>query len=96
MKHAGGASTLFELLPIGAYQSSLDGRQLRANAALVRLNGYDSEAQMLASVNDIGAEWYVDPTRRQQFMQAMQRDGLVLNFVSEVFRHKSRERIWVR
>jgi hypothetical protein len=36
-------STLFELLPIGAYRSSLDGQQLRANAALVRLNGYGSE-----------------------------------------------------
>jgi PAS domain S-box-containing protein len=95
MKQAGGASTLFELLPIGAYQSSPDGRPLRANAALLRLNGYDNEAQMLAAVNDIGAEWYVDPTRRRQFMQAMQRDGMVLNFVSEVFRHKTRERIWI-
>jgi PAS domain S-box-containing protein len=95
MSIAGGVSTLFELLPIGAYQSRPDGRQLRANAALVRLNGYDSEAQMLAAVNDIGAEWYVDPERRQQFMQAMQRDGHVLDFVSEVYRHKTRERIWI-
>ena len=95
MSIAGGVSTLFELLPIGAYQSRPDGRQLRANAALVRLNGYDSEARMLAAVNDIGAEWYVDPERRQQFMQAMQRDGHVLDFVSEVYRHKTRERIWI-
>jgi PAS domain S-box-containing protein len=89
-------STLFELLPIGAYQSSADGRQLRANAALVRLNGYGSEAEMLAAVNDIGLEWYVEPGRRQQFTQRMQRDGQVLDFVSEVFRHKTRERIWIR
>ena len=50
-------STLFELLPIGAYRSSADGRQLRANAALVRLNGYASEAELLAAVNDIAQEW---------------------------------------
>ena len=46
-------ATLFDWLPLGAYRSSLEGRQLRANPALVRLNGFDSEAEMLASVNDI-------------------------------------------
>ncbi|MGL6112727.1 MAG: ATP-binding protein [Rubrivivax sp.] len=89
-------TTLFELLPIGAYRSSTDGRQLRANPALVRLNGYDSEAELLAAVNDIGREWYVEPGRRQEFMRLMQHEGHVLDFVSEVYRHKTRERIWVR
>ena len=89
-------STLFEQLPIGAYRSSPDGRQLRANAALVRLNGYDSEAEMLAAVNDIGREWYVDPAQRTEFTRRLERDGHVVDFVSEVFRHKTRERIWIR
>ena len=91
-----GRSSLFELLPIGAYRSSIEGRQLRANAALVRLNGYDSESELLTAVNDIGLEWYVDPQRRVEFQRLMQRDGQVVDFVSEVFRHKTRERIWVR
>ncbi|MEO7851922.1 MAG: response regulator [Rubrivivax sp.] len=91
-----GGATLFDLLPIGAYRSSVDGHQLRGNRALVRLNGYGNEAEMLAAVNDIGAQWYVDSGRRAQFLQAMHRDGQVLNFVSEVYRHKTRERIWVR
>ena len=89
-------STLFELLPIGAYRSSVSGRQLRANAALVRLNGYDSEAEMLAAVNDISREWYVDPERRNQFKQLLEREGQVMNFVSEVYRHKTRDRMWIR
>ena len=89
-------STLFELLPIGAYRSSVSGRQLRANAALVRLNGYDSEAEMLAVVNDISREWYVDPERRNQFKQLLEREGQVMNFVSEVYRHKTRDRMWIR
>ncbi len=88
--------SLFEQLPIGAYRSSLDGRQLRANAALVRLNGYASEAELLAAVHDIGREWYVDPGRRAEFSRLMQRDGQVLDFVSEVCRHRTGERIWVR
>ena len=89
-------STLFELLPIGAYRSSVSGRQLRANAALVRLNGCDSEAEMLAAVHDISREWYVDPERRNQFKQLLEREGQVMNFVSEVYRHKTRDRMWIR
>ena len=89
-------STLFELLPIGAYRSTAAGRQLRANPALVRLNGYDSEAALLAAVNDIASEWYVDAHRRQRFRELIERDGKVLDFVSEIYRHKTRERIWIR
>ena len=88
-------STLFDRLPIGAYRSSVSGRQLRANAALVKLNGYSSEAQMLASVNDISSEWYVAPDRRDDFKALLERDGQVVAFVSEIYRHKTRERIWV-
>ena len=88
-------SSLFTFLPIGAYRSLPDGRMLRGNPALVRLNGYDSEAALLAGVVDIAREWYVDPTRRQAFQQLMLRDGVVKNFVSEIWCHKSRERIWI-
>ena len=90
------SSTLFDLLPIGAYRSTTDGRQLRANAALVRLNGYASEAELLAAVKDIDREWYVEPGRRQRFLDLMQRNGRVVNFVSQIYRHKTRERIWIR
>jgi diguanylate cyclase (GGDEF)-like protein/PAS domain S-box-containing protein len=82
-------------LPIGAYRSGVDGRQLRANAALVRLNGYASEAEMLLAVNDIGVEWYVDPDQRRKFRERIERDGQVVSFRSEIYRHKTRERIWI-
>ena len=71
-------STLFELLPIGAYRSSPDGKMLRANAALVRLNGYDSEAQLRVAVNDIGTEWYVEADTRARFKALIERDGRVV------------------
>ena len=89
-------STLFEFLPIGAYRSSPEGKQLRANVALVLLNGYESEAEMLSAVNDIGREWYVDPDQRTRFAQLLNRDGHVVDFVSEIYRHKTRDRIWIR
>ena len=89
-------NTLFDLLPIGAYRSSEDGRMLRSNRALVKMNGYDTEAEHIAAVNDIALEWYVDPGRRAEFVARMNRDDGVTNFVSEIFWHKTRKRAWIR
>jgi len=86
---------IYENVSEGIYRSSLDGHQISANPALVSLNGYDSEAEMLAAVNDIGLEWYVDPTRRDLFRQLLNEHGRVVDFVSEIYRHRTRERIWV-
>ncbi len=89
-------STLFEFLPIGAYRSSPQGQQLRANPALARMNGFASEAEHLAAQCDIAGRWYVDPLRRDVFMRQMVQQGQVVGFESEVFRYRTRERIWVR
>ena len=88
--------TLFEFLPIGAYRSSPEGLQISANPALARLNGYSSPEELIADVTDIGKHWYVDPKRRAEFVAVLKRDGRVVGFESEVFRNKTRERIWVR
>jgi PAS domain S-box-containing protein len=96
MTRADDFSSLFEFLPIGAYRSSPEGRQLRANPALVQLNGFASEAEQLAEVSQIATEWYVDPGRRDEFKHLLERDGRVAGFESEVYRYKSRERIWIR
>ncbi|MFZ1815316.1 MAG: EAL domain-containing protein [Rhizobiaceae bacterium] len=79
----------------GVYRTSPEGRQLFANASLVKLNGYETERELLDAVNDIGKEWYVDPTRRNHFKDLMERNGEVRDFVSEIYRHKTRERIWI-
>ncbi len=87
--------SMFENASHGIYRSTREGKQLRANPALVRLNGYDSEEEMLAAVRDIAQEWYIEPGRRDEFIRLIERDGRVLDFESEVYRHKTRERIWV-
>jgi PAS domain S-box-containing protein len=88
-------STLFEFLPIGAYRSSPQGTQLRANPALARMNGFATEAEQLAARCDIAGRWYVDPQRRAEFMRQMVQHGQVVAFESEVYRYKTRERIWI-
>jgi diguanylate cyclase (GGDEF)-like protein/PAS domain S-box-containing protein len=86
--------SLFDNAVDGIYRSSPEGRLLRANRALVRFNGYDTEAEMLGAINDISTEWYVRPGRRAEFKRLLERDGKVENFNSEMYRHKTRERIW--
>ncbi len=89
-------ASLFEFLPIGAYRSTPGGHQLRANPALVRLNGFETEAEQLAAARDPLGSWYVVPGRRDEFLQRLTRDGQVIAFESEVRRRRTGERIWVR
>src|SRR5579883_876589 len=88
--------SLFENAVIGVYRSSLDGsRMMRANPALARMSGYETEAELLAAVGDIAGEWYVDPNRRAEFRALLNANGRIDDFISEVYRHRTRERIWV-
>ena len=91
----GDFSDLLAALPIGAYRSRADGRMLRANPALVRLNGYEAESELLAAVSDIATEWYVQPERRAEFERLMRSEGRLVGFESEIYRHRTRERIWI-
>ncbi|NMG38725.1 diguanylate cyclase [Chelativorans sp. ZYF759] len=89
------ARELIENLSEGIYRSTLDGGILSANPALAKLNGCDTSEELLGMVNDIAGQWYVDPNRRSQFRRILMRDGQIRDFVSEVYRYKSRETIWV-
>src|SRR5262245_58677944 len=71
--------SIFENATEGIYRSSIDGHQIRANPALVKLNGYSSEAEQIASVNDIATEWYVDPQRRDEFKRLLEKHERVTN-----------------
>ena len=88
-------ASLFDFLPIGAYRAQPDGRLLRANAALVRLNDCASEDELHARARSIDSDWYVDSTRRDQFRALLFRDGQVRAFVSQVRLLVSRRLIWV-
>ena len=89
-------STLFDHLPIGAYRCAPDGSLLRANAAYVKLNGYDTEAAMKADLLANPRSPYVNPKRRERLMASLQAHAKVSNFVSERVKLKTGEHIWVR
>jgi len=89
-----GYREIFEHATEGIYRSTPAGRLLRANPALVRLQGFASEAELLARVTDIGQQWYVDPADRERMKRLLARDGHVQNFEAEVYRVGTGERIW--
>lgn len=86
--------SIFENSEVGMYQTSEDGRYLAANHALARLYGYASPQALVAGLSDIANALYVDPTRRAQFKQRIEADGVVRDFEAEV-RCADGRRIWI-
>src|SRR5947209_15709135 len=77
-------STLFELLPIGAYRIDARTGELRANNAMVRIFGFKNEEEMRAREKAEPQGWYVNPKRRAQFHAELQKKGSVRDFVPEM------------
>jgi diguanylate cyclase (GGDEF)-like protein/PAS domain S-box-containing protein len=92
---ADNALRLINNLSEGVYAAALNGSLKSANRALVRLHGYSSEREMLSAANVDNARFYVERGRRGEFQRVLHRDGYVQDFVSEIYRQKTGERIWV-
>ncbi|PSB53002.1 adenylate/guanylate cyclase [filamentous cyanobacterium Phorm 6] len=85
---------IFENALEGIFQTAPDGKLLSANPALAQIYGYDSPEELIASVNDIQRELYVQPHRRQEFFALMEQYGTVSEFESEVYRRDG-SIIWI-
>lgn len=85
---------IFENAIEGIFQTTPYGRFLNANPALARIFGYQSSAELINEVTDIGRQLYLDPNRRGEFREAMEKLGGVSEFESQITR-KDREIIWV-
>ncbi|MEG5059934.1 PAS domain S-box protein [Microcoleus sp. A2-C5] len=85
---------IFENALEGIFQTAPDGKLLSANPALAQIYGYDSHEELIASVNDIQRQLYVQPHRRQEFFALMEQYGTVSEFESEVYRRDG-SIIWI-
>jgi diguanylate cyclase (GGDEF)-like protein/PAS domain S-box-containing protein len=90
------SSTLFELLPIGAYRSKPGGEVFQVNAALIRMAGFANAGEYKRSGLSFARHFYVNRDRRAEFAALMERDEQISDFISEAYRLKTGERIWVR
>jgi diguanylate cyclase (GGDEF)-like protein/PAS domain S-box-containing protein len=77
--------SIFENAIEGIFQTTPEGRYLSANPALARLYGYESPESLIAALQDIEHQLYVEPSRREEFMGEMQAHGKVTNFESQVY-----------
>ncbi len=86
--------SIFEDSIEGIFQTSSDGDYLLANAALARIYGYSSKEELLHNLHDIQSQLYVIPTRRIEFIEAVENFGFVKNFESQIQR-KDGSVIWI-
>jgi adenylate cyclase len=85
---------IFENALEGIFQTATDGKLISANPALAQIYGYDSPEELIASVNDIERQLYVEPNRRQEFLALMEKYGTLSEFESEVYRRDG-SIIWI-
>jgi len=83
---------LFENVFDGIYQTTPDGKIISVNPALVRMLGYNSEAELLAI--DIAHDLYVDPEDRDILAQRLEKKGELRN-VELVLKHKDGDHVIV-
>lgn len=79
--------------PIGFYVSTPAGRYVSANPAQARLLGYETPAELIASVTDIATQIYFDPLEREKFRSMLETQDEVVNFECR-FRHRSGSIVW--
>ncbi|HEY9665567.1 MAG TPA: PAS domain S-box protein, partial [Coleofasciculaceae cyanobacterium] len=86
--------SIFENAGEGIFQTTPDGRALTANPALAHILGYDSPEEVCANYTDIEHQLYVDPNRRAELLQLIEKQGAISEFETQVYR-KERSIIWV-
>ncbi|MDB5290431.1 MAG: domain S-box [Phycisphaerales bacterium] len=85
---------IFENAVEGIFQTTLDGHYIRANRALARIYGYTSPKELIYHLGNIAAQLYVEPRRRSDFSEQVQKHGMVTDFESQVYRRDGRI-IWI-
>ncbi|HEV2455842.1 MAG TPA: SpoIIE family protein phosphatase [Verrucomicrobiae bacterium] len=85
---------IFDHLIEGIFRTTPDGHYMMANVALARIYGYDSPADLIANITDIAHSLYVEPRRREEFVEMMQGNDVITAFESKIYR-KDQTVIWI-
>ncbi len=85
---------IFENTVVGIYQTTPEGRYISANPMLARIYGYDSPEELIRGVGDIERQVYVEPSARERFVAALQRQDTLTNFEAQI-RRKDGSVIWI-
>lgn len=77
---------LFENAPVGIFQTTSNGRTLRANPQVARMVGANSPEEAVAHFTDLSHQIYADPGRRDDFLRLLAENGEVRDFEYEAIR----------
>lgn len=86
--------SIFENSTEGIFQTTFDGHYLSANPALATIYGYDTPEELIHAINNIEKQLYVNPNRREEFVQVMDKQDVVYQFESAIHR-KDGNIIWI-
>ncbi len=85
---------IFENAIEGFFESTPAGKFLTVNPAMARIAGYDSPAEMIAGIYDIGQQLYVDPSIRGEVKRQLEEKGELNGFECQMPR-KDGSIIWI-
>ena len=86
---------IFENAIEGIFQCTPEGQYLRVNPALVRMLGYQSAEQVYTELTDIEQQLYVNPQRRQDFINLLTTQSTIADFEYQA-RCRDSTIIWVK
>ena len=86
--------SIFENALEGIFQSTPNGYYIKVNPAMAKIHGYDSPQEMMAKVQKIEEQIYVDPNVWKKFKTLLQKQDKIENFEYQVYRQDGRI-IWI-
>jgi PAS domain S-box-containing protein len=85
---------IFEYAPVGVFQTDSRGYALKVNPEMARIVGASSARQAVENFSDLADQLYVDPGRRQEFLDLLRADREVSDFEYQA-RRLDGETIWL-
>lgn len=86
--------SIFEHAVEGMFQATPDGKYLSVNPAYARMCGFQSPEEMIAAIEDIQTDLYVDPDDRNTIKLLYEQIGVVRNFETQL-RRRDGQKIWI-
>ena len=80
--------SIVENAPVGMFRSTIEGRVVSANPALAKMAGFESPAEMIETITDLGTEIYVHPEQRHEVLRSLEQSSEFLQFEIEL-RHRN-------
>ncbi len=84
---------LFDNAVEGAYQSTLEGKLVSANAAYARMFGYESPEEAVNALTDITGQLYLNPDERKKFLSILTQTAHINSFECQM-RRKDESVFW--